>query len=172
MAKQSAFPDGVWEWRVNVSMSIWLSRDEAFILAFKKDWWLWLKIPLWLFLAWTFFLPQLYKICVLLIVSIVCAFVFPCPIGGNITNFHLALMLFAAILICFIVLWYAIYVIAFLCKPGWNNKLIAISGAIIFPFILIALAFIVGTGFTLLGIPQEEIWAYVDKWIPFKSWKS
>jgi len=153
-------------------MPFWLSRDEAFDLAFKRDGWLWIKIPVAFFLAWTFFLPQLWKIGVLAIAIIGCAFVHPCPVGEGIRQWHLNAMFFSHIAMVFLVLWYAIYVFGLLCSPGWKGKLVAMGGLLLFPIVLIVSALVLGIGFMWIGVPLEDIWAYVDKWTPVPSWRN
>jgi len=154
-----------------LSMTIKLSRDEAFDLAFRRDGWLLLKVPVLLVLGWLFFLPQMWKILVLLVSSLVAYFRLPGPAGPNVTSFHMTVMLIAMLVIWFAVLWYTIYVMAYLSRPGFSNRLIGVAGIIMLPVGLIAVALAAGVIGSVFGVPQDELFAYLDRWAPFDSWR-
>jgi len=144
----------------------WPSPKEALRLAIRKDVWFWVKLPLVLFLAWTFFLPQLWTIGVIAIASIGCAFLIPCPVGEDVRTWHLAAMFMSHIAVVYLVFWYAVYISAFLCRGGWRSKLIAATALLLFPFVLLSSALILGIGFEWVGVPLDPIWAYIDSWTP------
>ncbi|MDP2601273.1 MAG: hypothetical protein Q8S00_01570 [Deltaproteobacteria bacterium] len=152
-------------------MAILLSRDEALDIAFRRDSWLWVKIPVALFLGWTFFLPQLWKIGVLGIAVVLSTFRVDSPVGVGVTTFHLNAMLIGHALTVFGVLWYTVYVLAFLCSAGWQRKIAGICALLAFPIVVILAALLLGITFDFLGIPQEQIWAYSDSWTPIVSWR-
>ena len=148
-------------------MTIRLSRDEAFDLAFRRDGWLLLKVPVLLVLSWLFFLPQLWKIFVLFVSSLVAYFTLPGPAGPNVTSFHMTVMLIGMLIIWFAVLWYTIYVMAYLSRSGFYNRLVGVAGIIVFPFGMIAVAIAAGAICSIFGVPQDELFAYLDRWAPF-----
>lgn len=152
-------------------MTIKLSRDEAFELAFRRDGWLFLKVPVLLVLGWLFFLPQLWKIFVLFVSSLVAYFRLPGPAGPNVTSFHMTVMLIGMLMIWFAVLWYTIYVTAYLSRPGFYNRLVGVAGIIAFPFGMIAVAIAADVICSILGVPQDELFAYLDRWVPFALWR-
>lgn len=152
-------------------MTLRMSPDEALSSAFRKDWWLLLKIPVAAYLAWSFFLPQLWKIGVLVITSLVSAFRFGSPVGQDVSSFHLYLMLGSMIAVVFGVFWYAVYVFAYLGRPGLAGSAVGIVGVVVFPIILITVALLVGGVGAAVGVPQETFWAYLDKWTPIEGWR-
>jgi hypothetical protein len=152
-------------------MPILLSRDEALDVAFRRDSWLWVKVPIALFLGLTFFLPQLWKIGVLCLAIVLATFRVDSPVGVGVTNFHLNAMLIGHALTVFGVLWYNVYVFGFLCSGGWQRRIAGICAFLAFPIVIILAALLLGVTFDFLGIPQEQIWAYTDGWTPIMSWR-
>ena len=147
-------------------MTIKIKPYDAFDLAFKRDPWIWLKAPLILGMVWLFYLPQTWKLCVLLVTCIISWFIVVNPIGEMVSSYHILLMLAGIGFSVWLLFWYMVYVLAYISSPGWENKLIAISGLVIFPVIVIGLPIIIGFLFEKIGVPQEEIFLYIDKWTP------
>lgn len=145
-----------------------LSRDEAFELVFRRDAWLWLKVPAWLVLAWLFFVPQLWKIVVLLLGSWAAFFVTP---GPTLTTFHRFVAIITMWFVWFAVLLYVIYTMAYLSRPGFASRAFGVAGILLFPVVVILSAVAGGGISALLGVPLDELYAYLDRWMPFASWK-
>jgi hypothetical protein len=152
-------------------MTFWIPPHEAVAAVFRKDWWLVVKIPISLFLAWSFFLPQIWKVGVLLITSLVSAFLLSSPVGGGVSNFHLYFMLGAMLVMIYGVFWYTVYVFAYLGRTGILNRFLGVVGVLIFPILMIAVALLIGGIGTLLRVPQEQFWAFLDSWMPIESWR-
>jgi hypothetical protein len=155
-----------------MGMALKMSPDEALSVAFRKDWWLLLKVPIAAYLAWSFFLPQLWKIGVLVITALVSTFRFGSPIGQDVSGFHLYFMLGSMLAIVFGVFWYGIYVFAYVARPGVAARAIGIAGVLLFPVLLITVALVVGGIGAGLGVPQETFWGYLDRWTPIEAWRT
>ena len=121
-------------------MTLRMPPDEALAATFRKNWWLLLKIPIVAYLAWSFFLPQLWKIGVLVITSLVSMFRFGSPVGQDISSFHTYFMLGSMAAFVFGVFWYVVYVFAYLGRPGIAARTVGIAGVLLFPVLLIAVA--------------------------------
>jgi hypothetical protein len=152
-------------------MTFRISPQEAVSAMFRKDWWLVVKIPVSAYLAWSFFLPQLWKVGVLLITSIVSTFLVGSPAGSGVSNFHMYFMFGAMVAVIYGVFWYTVYVFAYLGRPGMLTRTVGVAGVLIHPILLIGVALLIGGLGTLLGVPQEQFWAYLDKWTPIESWR-
>ena len=155
-----------------MGIGIRLSRGEAWNLAFRRDAWLWVKVPSWLVMAWLFFLPQLWKIGVVFLGSWVAYFRIPGPAGPNVTSVHMTITLVTMLVVWFAVLWYTIYVMAFLSRPGVLNRIVGFLGVLVFPFGLIVVALAAGSIGSFFGVPHDELFAYIDRWTPVDSWKT
>lgn len=153
-------------------MTLRMYPDEALSAAFRKNWWLALKVPLAGYLGWSFFLPQLWKVGVLVTTLLVSAFTVGSPIGQDVSNFHLYFMLGSMAAIVFGVFWYTIYVFAYLGRPGIASRAVGITGVLIFPILVLAVALLVGGLGALWGVPQEAFWSYLDRWTPVEAWRT
>ena len=143
-------------------MSLRMSPDEALSVTFRKDWWLALKIPVAGYLAWSFFLPQLWKVGVLLITSLLSTFMIGSPVEANVSNFDLYFMLVSMSALVYGVFWYTVYVFAYLVRPGMANRAVGVFGVLISPILVIGVALLMGGLGALFRVPQEEFWAYLD----------
>jgi hypothetical protein len=152
-------------------MTFWIARHEAVSAMFRKDWWLVVKIPISGYLAWSFFLPQLWKVGVLLITSLVSTFTVNSPVGRGVSNFHLYFMLGGMLAVIYGVFWYVVYVFAYLGRPGILNRVVGVAGVLIYPVLIIGVALLIGGLGILLRVPQEQFWAYLDSWTPIESWR-
>jgi hypothetical protein len=83
----------------------------------------------------------------------------------------MTVMLIGMLVIWFAVLWYTIYVMAYLSRPGFSNRLVGVAGILMFPVGLIAVALAAGVIGSVFGVPQDELFAYLDRWAPFDSWR-
>lgn len=148
-----------------------ISPDEAAERAFARDRWLWLKLPVGLYLLWSFFLPQLWKLILLLVAGIRCAYIVPCSVGEGVSDFHLWFSLVTMALVFYGVAWYSIYFAGFLSSPGWLAKTLAAGLILLFPFLVILLGVLTMLLGDLFRVPQEAIWAYLDRHALLGSWK-
>lgn len=151
-------------------MALKMSPYEAFSAMFRKDWWLLLKIPVAAFLAWSFFLPQFWKIGLLVFAWFISAFT-SSPIGQDVSNFHLYFMLGSTIAVVFGVFWYAVYAFAYVGRPGLVSRVVGIVSLLLSPIVLTATAVLVGSAGTALGVPLERFWDYLDRWTPIEAWQ-
>ena len=151
-------------------MPLFPSKDEAFELAFRRDSWLWIKIPIGAYLCWYFFLPQTWKLVLLVVVGWgVCQFYAPCPIKVSDTHLYVVIMIYG------IVLWavygYVIYAFAFLSSPGWRNKLLFCGICFLFPVAILMSAHLFVLLDTFLRIPWDDIRRFTDAWTPIPAWR-
>jgi len=151
--------------------SLRVSADEAFNLLFERNAWIWIKTPILLFLAWKFFLPMAWKLGLLLFISVTCTYISPCPVGPSVIAFHLWFMLFSHGVMIYVVFWYVAFVFAYLQHPGSASKALGAVGILLSPIALICAALTIGLIGEWLGVPQEEFWAFLDRWTPLASWR-
>lgn len=151
--------------------SLRISAHEALDSLLERNIWVWVKAPVLLYLAWAFFLPALWKIGLLLLASVACAFVSPCIVAHNVNDFHLWFMLISQGIVLYLVFWYTTYVFAYLQRPGWASRLFGVIGVAMSPFVVLAAGLGVGIVGLLLRMPYEDFWAFFDRWTPVESWK-
>ena len=70
-----------------------------------------------------------------------------------------------------LVLWYVIYVVAFLSAAGWKPKLVSITGLILFPVLIIVIPIAVSFVELAAGVPQHEVSVFLDEWTQFPAWR-
>lgn len=153
-------------------MPIRLSPDEALRKTFRRDWWLILKIPVAAYLAWSFFLPQLWKVAVLLVTAVASAFMVYSPIGDDVSTFHLYFMLASLMAVIYVIFWYVVYVFAYLVGPGIWSRGVSILGVLVSPVLVIGVALLIGGIGAFLRVPQEKLWDHLDKWTPIAAWRT
>lgn len=152
-------------------MALRMSPDQALDSLVARNMWLLLKVPLLLYLVWAFFLPGLWKIALLLIASVACAFVSPCIVGDRVNDFQLWFMVISQALVLWIVFWYVAYVLAYLQRNSFTSRLVGACGVLLSPVVVIGAALLVGLVGMMLGIPHEDFWAFFDRWTPVESWR-
>jgi hypothetical protein len=153
-------------------MPIRLLPDEALEKTFRRDWWLILKIPVAAYLAWSFFLPQLWKVAVLLVTGVASAFMVYSPISHEVSAFHLYVMLASLMAVIYLIFWYVVYVFAYLAGPGIWSRGVGILGVLLFPVVVIGVALLIGGIGAFLRVPQDRLWAHLDKWTPISAWRT
>ena len=153
-------------------MLLILDEDDALELAFRRDIWMWIKAPVWLFLVIYFYAPLLWKTGTVLVGSIVCGFTVNCFAGRDVGVVSLSIALFVHVMIISGVSWYALYTLAWLSAPGWMPKAAATVAALAFlPGVLLT-----GVVFLMLsdrlGLPLDAVLAFTDRYVPFDAWRA
>jgi hypothetical protein len=148
-----------------------LTPEEALTRACQRDLWLLLKVPAGLSLIWSFFAPQTWKALVLLVATIVCGFLTPCPAGPELLESHLWITALSQMVMIAGVFWYMIYLAGYLSSPGWRSKAIAATMVLLFFPLMLVAALASGLIVSVLGVPLEAIWDLQDRWAPFESWR-
>lgn len=147
----------------------WATAVDRFL---SRGPWLWVKVPVIALLSWLFFLPIGWKILLLGLTSVACVFVSPCPVGAGITERHLTIMFFSHLIVWTAVLSCVVWTFAYLQGPGAGRRTIGVLALLISPLALLVAGIGVGLAAQALGVPQQEVWSFLDRWTPIPSWRS